>query len=464
MPSSDLHYLTIESLAGLIERREVSPVEVTESVLRRIQSLDVKLGAFITVTADLAMSAARQAEQEIQRGEYRGPLHGVPISLKDLYDTAGVRTTSGSLIRSSYVPSEDATCVARLREAGAIVVGKNNLHEFAFGPTGLNPHYATTRNPWDLERIPGGSSGGSAVAVAAGLSYASLGSDTGGSIRIPAALCGTVGVKPTYGRISRHGAFPLSGSLDHVGPLTRSVRDAAYLTDAMAGHDLHDPSSSEQPAPDLGRSLRGEVRLLRAAVLRECLEGVEPELRDLFDQAVSTLRALGLTIDEVSVPEASHAAGASTAIMFAEAAAIHQRWLAERPAEYGPDVRGRLELGALLPAVHYLKGQQARSAIIAAFDLVWERFDVLLLPTCPIVAPRIEQAQENAVRTGLVANTRLFNLLGGPVCSLPCGFTAAGLPASLSVAARAFDEASALEVGLAYEAATPWHDRRPPID
>ena len=464
MPNSELHYATIESLAGLIERREVSPVEVTEALLRRIQALDARLGAFITITADLAMSEARQAAQEIQRGAYRGPLHGVPISLKDLYDTAGVRTTSGSLIRSDYVPTEDATCVARLRQAGAIVVGKTNLHEFAFGPTGLNPHYGTTRNPWDLERIPGGSSGGSGVAVAAGLSYASLGTDTGGSIRIPAALCGTVGLKPTYGRVSRHGVFPLSGSLDHVGPLTRSVRDAAYVLDAMAGHDLRDPSSSEQPVPDLGRTLRGEVRLLRAGLLSECLEGIDPEVRRLFDEAVATLRQLGLTVEEVSVPEAGHAAGASTAIMFAEAGALHQRWLAERPAEYGPDVRARLELGALLPAVHYLKGQQARAALVAAFEPIWARFDVLLLPSTPIEAPRIEEANDNAVRNRLIANTRLFNLLGSPVCSLPCGFTSADLPASLSVAGRAFDEASTLEVGLAYESATPWHDRRPPID
>jgi aspartyl-tRNA(Asn)/glutamyl-tRNA(Gln) amidotransferase subunit A len=464
MPSSDLHYASIEALSLALQRLELSPVELTEAVLERIEALDERLGAFITVTAEQARRAAIQAEQELRRGDYRGPLHGIPVSVKDLYDTAGVRTTSGSLIRSEYVPTEDAISVARLRQAGAIVVGKTNLHEFAFGPTGINPHYATTRNPWDLERVPGGSSGGSGVAVASGMSFASLGTDTGGSIRIPAALCGTVGLKPTYGRVSRTGVFPLAYSLDHVGPLTRTVRDAAYVLDAIAGHDLLDPTSSDRPVPDLGGSLRGEVRLLRGGVLVEALAGIEPEVQLLFDQAVATLERLGLAIEEVSVPAAEHVAGVSTAILYAEAGAIHQRWLNQQPERYSPDVRARLELGALLPAVHYIRGQQARSAIIAAFQSVWERFDVLLLPTIPICAPRIDEALQNAVRNRLVANTRLFNILGTPVCAVPCGFSPAGLPASLSVAARAFDEASMLEVALAYERATTWQERHPPLN
>jgi aspartyl-tRNA(Asn)/glutamyl-tRNA(Gln) amidotransferase subunit A len=463
MPSSELHYGSIETLSGALQRRELSPVELTESVLERIERLDQRLGAFITVTAEQARQEARRVERELQQGEYRGPLHGIPVSLKDLYDTAGVRTTSGSPIRSDYVPAEDATSVARLRAAGAVIVGKTNLHEFAFGPTGLNPHYATTRNPWDLERMPGGSSGGSGAAVASGMSFAALGSDTGGSIRIPAALCGTVGLKPTYGRVSRAGVFPLAFSLDHVGPLTRTVRDAAYILDAIAGHDLRDPASSDRAVPDLGRSLRGEVRLLRGGILLEALERLDDQVRALFDAAVATLRGLGMTIEELSVPQAAHAAAASTAILYAEAGAIHQRWLNEQPENYGPDVRARLELGALLPAVHYVKGQQARSAIIAAFEPVWERFDVLLLPTVPVFAPRLDEDDE-PVRSRLVANTRLFNLLGAPVCAVPCGFSSDGLPASLSVAARAFDEASALEVALAYERAADWPTRRPPLD
>src|SRR6476646_4667816 len=240
MPSSEPHltYATIEQLAPRLERRDISSVELTEAALGRIEQLDGRLGAFITVMAEEARAAARQVDADLKRGEYRGPLHGIPVSVKDLYNTAGVRTTSGSKILADYVPREDATAVARLRQAGAIILGKNNLHEFAFGPTGINPHYATTRNPWNSACVPGGSSGGSGVAVAVGMGYASLGSDTGGLIRIPAALCGTVGLKPTHGRASRFGVFPLAWSLDHVGPLTRSVRDAAFVLDAIAGHDL----------------------------------------------------------------------------------------------------------------------------------------------------------------------------------------------------------------------------------
>lgn len=464
MPSSELHYATIEELAGPLQRRELSPVEVVEAALRRAEQLDARLGVFVTLTAERARAEARQAEEEIRRGEYRGPLHGIPVTLKDLYDLAGVPTTCGSPIRAGFVPSEDATSVARLRQAGAVILGKVTLHEFAFGPTGINPHGPLTRNPWDPERIPGGSSGGSGVAVATGIGCVSMGTDTGGSIRIPAALCGTVGLKATYGRISRAGVFPLSHSLDHPGPLTRSVRDAAYVFDAIAGHDLRDPASSPLPVPDVAASLTGSVSGLRAGVLRECLVDIDADVRALFDAAVETLRRCGLKVSEVSVPAARYAPGASTAIMFAEGGALHQRWLAERPQDYGADVRSRLELGALLPAVHYIKGQQARSAIIAAFAEVWEAYDVLLLPTVPMAAPRIEDQLRSDVRNRLIANTRLFNLLGAPTCAVPCGFTPEGLPASLTVAGRAFDEATVLEVALAYERATDWHRRRPPVD
>ena len=464
MLSSELHYATIEELAGPLQRRELSPVEVTEAVLGRIEQLDERLGVFITVTADQARAEAKRAEEEIRRGEYRGPLHGIPVSLKDLYNTAGVRTTMGSKIFADFVPTEDATSVARLRQAGAVVVGKVNLHEFAFGPTGINPHYGTTRNPWNPECVPGGSSGGSGVSVAVGMSYSSLGTDTGGSIRIPAALCGTVGLKPTYGRVSRHGVFPLAWSADHVGPLTRSVRDAAYVLDAIAGHDLRDPASSDQPVPDLGRSLSGNVVGLRAAVLRENLEGTDAEVQAVFETAVARLREIGLKIEEVSVPEARHAIAASTATLFPEAGAIHQRWLQERPQDYGEDTRARLELGTLFPAIHYIKGQQARAAIIAAFERLWQEIDVLLFPTLPMGAPPISEGLDNVVRGRLTASTRLFNVLGAPACSVPCGFTPAGLPVGLSIGGRAFDEASVLEVALAYEQATDWKTRRPPVD
>ena len=464
MPSSELHYATIKELCGPLQRRELSPVEVTEAALGRIERLDERLGVFITVTAEQARAEAKRAEEEIRRGEYRGPLHGVPVSLKDLYNTAGVRTTMGSKIFADFVPSEDATSVARLRQAGAVIVGKVNLHEFAFGPTGINPHYGTTRNPWNAECVPGGSSGGSGVSVAVGMSCASLGTDTGGSVRIPAALCGTVGLKPTYGRISRHGVFPLAWSADHVGPLTRSVRDAAYVLDAIAGHDLRDPASSDRPVPDLGRTLSGNVVGLRAAVLEELLEGVDGEVGTAFEAAITRLGEIGLKVERISVPETRHAAAASTATLFPEAGAIHQRWLRERPQDYGEDTRARLELGTLFPAIHYIKGQQARAAIIAAFERVWSELDVLLFPTIPIAAPRIAEGLENAVRNQLTGNTRLFNVLGAPACSVPCGFTSAGLPVGLTVGGRAFDEGSVLEVALAYEQATDWKSQHPPVE
>ena len=464
MPSSDLHYATIEELAPKLQKGELSPVELVDAALNRVEQLDERLGVFITITADQARADAKRAEEEIRRGEYRGPLHGIPVSLKDLYYTAGVRTTMGSKIFADFVPSEDATSVTRLRQAGAVILGKVNLHEFAFGPTGINPHFGTTRNPWNPECVPGGSSGGSGVAVAVGMGCASLGTDTGGSIRIPAALCGIVGLKPTYGRVSRFGVFPLAWSADHVGPLTRSVRDAAYVLDAIAGHDLRDPASSDRPVPDLGRGLTGNLVGLRAGVLQEVLDGAEPEVRTAFGSAVAALRGAGLKIEEVSVPEARHAAAASTATLFPEAGAIHQRWLRERPEDYGVDTRSRLEIGALFPAIQYIKGQQARAAIIAAFERVWQSFDVLLYPTIPIPSPRIEAGLENSVRNQLTANTRLFNVLGAPACSVSCGFTSANLPVGLTIGGRAFDEASVLEVALAYEQATDWHTRRPPVD
>lgn len=464
MSIAELHYATIEQLAGPLRRRELSPVELLEAVLRRVELLDERLGVFITLTAQQARAEALGAEQEIKRGEYRGPLHGIPVSLKDLYDTAGVRTTCGSRILADHVPAEDATVVQRLREAGAIMIGKTNLQEFAAGPTGHNPNYGVTRNPWDPEHLPGGSSSGSGVAVAVGMGCASLGTDSGGSVRIPAALCGTVGLKPTYGLVSRYGIFPLAYSLDHAGPLTRSVRDAALVLEAIVGPDPRDPTSVDRPLRWVADDLGGEVAGRKAGVLQETLLDAMPEVRAVFDTAVGELRRLGLRVEDVSIPQARHVAGASTAILYAESGAIHQRWLSERPDEYGADVRNRLELGALLPAVHYVKAQQARSAIMAAFEPVWDAYDVLLMPTTPVAAPPIADASKAEVRSQLVANTRLFNLLGTPACSVPCGFTPSGLPVGLTVGARAFDEASVLAVSLAFEQATQWNARRPPVD
>lgn len=462
MSAAELAYATVGELAERVRRREVSPVEIVDAALTRADELDGRLGIFITRLDERARAEARVAEGEIASGAYRGPLHGMPITLKDLYDLAGVPTTSGSTIMAGYVPAEDATCVARLRAAGAIVLGKVNLHEFAFGPTGINPHYGTTRNPWDLERVPGGSSGGSGVAVAVGVGVASLGTDTGGSIRIPAALCGTVGLKPTYGRVSRAGVFPLSWSHDHVGPLTRSVKDAAYVLGVMTGADPRDRSASARPVPDYAAGLDGPVRGVRAAVLRDQVEASEPGVREAFDAAVGALQSLGVELVEADTSITRYANAANAAILYAEAATIHRDWLRDRAEAYGHDVRWRLELGALLPAVVYAKGQQARAALLEAFGRIWEQVDLLLTPTVPIAAPLIDRQLENRVRGALTSHTRLFNVVGGPSCSVPCGFTPAGLPVGLLISGRHFDEQTVLRVAHAYEQATDWRLRRPP--
>jgi aspartyl-tRNA(Asn)/glutamyl-tRNA(Gln) amidotransferase subunit A len=328
MPDDALHFLSIREVGERLKRRELSPVELTTATLERAEQLDGSLNAFITVTRDEALAQARLAEQALDAGHYLGPLHGIPISLKDLYQTVGIKTTGGSKILADWVPTTDSTVTRRLREAGAVLIGKNNLHEFAFGATNENPHHGPARNPWNRERITGGSSGGSAAAVAAGIGYASMGSDTGGSIRLPAALCGTVGVKPTYGLVSRAGVLPLSWSLDHCGPLTRTVEDAAIVLNAIVGHDYADPSSAGRVTPDLTTVLDGRVQGLRAGLLTDYLgENVEPDVLAAVRMAVRDLERLGVQVEEVAVPEVEHGGGASLAILDSEAAAVHERWL-----------------------------------------------------------------------------------------------------------------------------------------
>jgi aspartyl-tRNA(Asn)/glutamyl-tRNA(Gln) amidotransferase subunit A len=460
---SELHYLTVREVGVRIARREVSPVEVVRSALERIEALDGAINAFITVLADEALAAARQAEQAIGGGGYLGPLHGVPIGLKDLYQTRGVRTTGGSRVLADWVPEEDAAVTERLRRAGAIVIGKTNLHEFAFGPTNENPHYGNTNNPWDRSRIPGGSSGGSAAAVATGMCTAAMGSDTGGSIRLPAALCNLVGHKPTYGLVSRYGALALAWSLDHCGPMARTVGDVAIVMNAIAGHDPRDPASAARVSPDFGALLDGRVGGIRIGVLREYLEeGVDGEVAAAVRAALETLRGLGAQVEEISVPETRYALAASTPILLAEAAAVHERWLADRREQYGKTILIRLDAGARLTASHYLKAQRARRALQDRFAALGRRFDILASPTCPIPAPTFEQVSSETFRGGLVSLTRLFNLLGTPACSVPCGFTANGLPIGLQLAGRPFEDHTVLRVAHAYEQAAGWWERRPP--
>jgi aspartyl-tRNA(Asn)/glutamyl-tRNA(Gln) amidotransferase subunit A len=473
---------------------------LTEACLRRIDQVDGRLNAFITVTAEQAMHWARVAEADIARGAYRGPLHGIPQALKDLFDTAGVRTTAGSRILADNVPAGDAAVVEHLKQAGAILLGKLNMVEFAYGATGLNPHYGPARNPWDAGRITGGSSSGSGAAVAAGECFAALGSDTGGSIRIPASLCGIVGFKPTFSRVSRRGVLPLSWSLDHVGPMARSVEDTALVLQAIAGHDAADSSCGEQPIPDYSAALDGGVKGLRLGVPRELFfEGLDAGVEAAVRSAIGQLAALGAEVREISLPHIAEAPAAVTAIMLPEALAFHQKWMAERPQDYGDDVRYRLELGATLPALHYVQAQRFREMIVEEWRReVFEHVDLLVTPTTLTAAVPLESGGL-AATYGLIHNTNPFNLLGVPALSLPCGFVpppahpdaplessspaprparpealvaraaepaAASpitLPVGLQIAGRWWDEATVLRAAHACEQATDWHTRRPPL-
>jgi aspartyl-tRNA(Asn)/glutamyl-tRNA(Gln) amidotransferase subunit A len=464
MQATDLHYLTLAEAARLVRERAVSPVELTRTALERIERLDGRLRSFITVTAESALEEARRAEAAVGLQSALAPLHGVPIALKDLFDTAGVATTAGSRILGDRVPSKDATVVSRLRESGAVMLGKLNMHEFAFGVTTLNPHYGTCRNPWDTDRIPGGSSGGSGAAVAAGLCYGALGSDTGGSIRIPGSLCGIVGLKPTYGRVSRSGVLPLSWSLDHAGPMTRTVTDTALMLDAIAGHDPADPGSAAVPVPDYTATLEDGVRGLRVGLPRRYFfEQMEPAVERAVEDAVAVLRQAGAEVRDVEIEGIEHTGAAFAPIISVEAASYHARWLRECPQDYGADVLGRLMQGDLYPATQYVNAQRLRRTITDNFLATLSEVDVLMMPTMPVTAPRIP-GPAVATPNPLTRNTFPFDVTGLPALTLPCGFDPDGLPIGLQIAGRPFDEPTVLRAARAYERATDWHTRHPRLE
>jgi len=466
---SDLTDLSIAEAAERIRRRALSPVELTEAYLDRIRRLDSTYGAYITLLEAEARAAAAAAEREIAAGSYRGPLHGIPVAVKDLIQTRGIRTTAGSTILREWVPTEDATVVRRLAQAGAILLGKLNLHEFAYGPTGVNPHYGTPRNPWDRSRMPGGSSSGSGVAVAARLAAAALGTDTGGSIRIPSSLCGIVGIKASYGRVSRAGVLPLAWSLDHIGPMARTVADAALLLGALAGKDPADPSTVALPVPDYREALRGEVRGVRLGLPRELFfQHLDPAVEAAVRGAARLLEGQGATVAEVSLPAMSEASAASYAIIATESMAYHAPLLRRHAPAYGADVRTRLLAGQYVLGTQYVNAQRVRQVIRAELEAALRKFDALLLPTTPLPAPRIEEREaavdgiSQDVRAWLTRCTRPFNLTGSPALSLPCGLTPAGLPVGLQLVGRMFDEATLFRVGAAFEAVSPMRGRRPP--
>ena len=470
MASGDPTRLSIAEAGEQIRRRALSAVELTRAYLDRIGRRDGEFRAYITVLEQEALAAATAADLEIGRGGYRGPLHGIPVALKDLVMTRGVRTTCGARILKDWVPDTDATVALRLARAGAILLGKLNMHEFAYGPTGVNALYGTPRNPWDATRMPGGSSSGSAVAVAAGLTAGALGTDTGGSIRIPAAFCGIVGLKPTYGRVSRAGVIPLSWSLDHVGPMTRTVADAALMLQVLAGRDAADASSADAPVPDYQAAFQGNLRGVRLGLPADYFFAhLDPEVRDAVHATVRQLQAQGVAVEEVPLPRIPLAGAASFAIMRAEATAYHEPYLKARAAEYGADVRGRLMSGQFVLATQYIKAQRARQVLRAEVDAALARVDALIAPAAPLPAPPLDTREVTVggvtqdVRLWITRCTAPINVTGHPVLAVPCGLTAGGLPIGLQIIGRHFDEGTILRIGRAVEAGNPLGGRWPPL-
>jgi aspartyl-tRNA(Asn)/glutamyl-tRNA(Gln) amidotransferase subunit A len=463
---SELAYFSIEQAARLLRRGEISPVDLVEVSLARIERWSPQLNVFLTVLAENARRQAKVAEREIRRGRAKGPLYGIPVSLKDNFCTRGVRTTAGSTILAHWVPNADSEVAKSLAKAGAILLGKTNMHEFAYGITGENPHYGSSRNPWAPECISGGSSGGSVVAVALGMGAASVGTDTGGSIRIPAALCGIVGLKPTHGLVSSAGVVPLGTTFDHCGPIARNVTDLCILLEAIAGKY---PRGAVQPG---WRTLRKTLpRRFRIGVPKEFyFDRLEPEVRHWVELAAKKFESLGGRVEEVSLPRLAQAVEQATNVVVAEASAYHesQGYFPARAAEYGDDVRGHLEFGHTLLAVDYFRGMGARQDIIADFEAAFEKVDVILAPTAPIAAPRVGKTQvrvtadrETATRAELLRLTRPSNITGMPAISIPCGFTREGLPVGMQLMGPRWGEARLLAIARAWEQATEWHKRRP---
>ena len=475
MTETALWYLTIREAGALLRSGELSPVELTRVFLERIDRLDGRLQAYITVLPEAAMAAARVAEAEMLRGHYKGPLHGIPIALKDLYDTKGIKTTASSRVIAQRVPSADATTTTRLAAAGTILLGKLAMHEFALGGPDPTCGFPLARNPWNLEHIPGGSSSGSGTAVAAGLCMGSLGSCTGGSIRGPAAYCSMVGLKPTYGRVSRYGVVPLSWSLDRCGPMTWTVEDTALMLQAIAGFDPQDPSTSQAPVPDYQAALKADIKGLRIGVIKEAVEAdfLQPQVKATVMQAITDLSTLGATIVEVSIPILPSAAAVTRAILAVESATLHHDWIRTRLRDYDHNVQIDFLTGAILPAQLYYKAQQLRELTRQQVFAALQQADVLalpgssepapLLPTRPGIQSKEEARQRMAGRRSF---TGVFNLANVPALCVPCGFVGVdgkNLPIGLQLAAKPFADGLLLKVAHAYEQSTTWHTRRPPM-
>ncbi len=461
----DLTYMALVEASDLIAKKVISSEELTQAHLERISELDTRLNCFITLTPETALERAREMDAEIQRGIYRGPMHGVPIALKDLFETRGIPTTAGSLFFKDWVPEVDGVVVERLQAAGAINLGKLNMHEIALGVTNNNPHFGACRNPWDLERSPGGSSGGSGSALAAGLCMGSIGSDTGGSIRIPASLSGVVGLKPTYGRVSLRGVVPLSWNLDHPGPMARRVGDAALLLQVVTGYDPEDPASVDMDVPDYMAQLQGNVRGWRVALAEDSFFAkANGDVLAAVREAAQVFASLGAQIDAVEFPGAFEAAKSNGLMTTSDAAAFHQERLADMPEKFGKDVRQRLENGAAFTSSEYSLARRNQVVLRRKFEQFFNKYDLLLTAATPITAPLLEGPDAVEQALTLTRFTAPFNFSGLPAISLPCGFTDRGLPIGLQIVTRPWGEATLLRAAQAYESATEWHQRRPNLD
>jgi aspartyl-tRNA(Asn)/glutamyl-tRNA(Gln) amidotransferase subunit A len=446
----------------LLRKRELSPIELTKNCLAQIEKLNPALNAFITVTAELALTQAHAAEAEILRGHWRGPLHGIPLALKDLIDTAGIRTTAASALFKNRVPAEDAEVVRRLNKAGAVLLGKQNLHEFAYGGSSMISYYGEVHNPWDPVRIAGGSSGGSAASVAVGLGYGAIGTDTAGSVREPAALCGVVGLKPTYGRISVRGVLPLSLSLDHIGPIARTVSDAAAMLQVIAGHDPSDPNSAEMPVPDYVAGLRDGVKQLRIGLPRKFFyEDLDPEIDSAVEQAIGVLRTLGCDLSQIEIEVPT-----DRTLQTAEAYAYHAEFASRSPELYQPETLRRIRRGEDISVAEVEQRRSELNQIRSKIHKLFEGVDVLVTPTTPVPAAAIDELKKDPEllrphELMLLRNTRPVNVWGLPAISVPCGFTAAALPIGLQIIGSQWREDRVLQLAYAYEQATDWHKRSP---
>jgi aspartyl-tRNA(Asn)/glutamyl-tRNA(Gln) amidotransferase subunit A len=470
--ADDLATLTLRQASDLLRRKATSPAELTQACLARIDRYNPAINAFITVMRDDALSAARTADAELKGGRRRGPLHGIPLALKDNIDTAGVRTTAASGVFKDRVPREDADVVVRLKKAGAVLLGKLNLHEFALGGTSAVTYFGPVHNPWALDRVAGGSSGGSAAAIAADLCFGTLGTDTGGSIRIPGSLCGIVGLKPTYGRVSNRGVVPMAWTLDHVGPMGKTVEDVAWMLNAMAGYDPLDPTSADVPVSDYIRAIGAPTAKLRVGVARmPFFNGLDPEVAQAVEAAIAVLRKLTASVVDVSLPEAGNVAD----VWNAEIYAYHKPWITKTPDLYQPATRTLIQGASREDSATYADARRHVDTVRREIKKVFDSVDLLITPTQRGVAQPITPQQGGGAAGGRgnapppgsggggIVNTAAFDIYGLPTITVPCGFSASGLPIGLQISGNHFAETTVLALAHAYEQATPWHTRRPKL-